>query len=129
MIRRRTMKVTIIPIVIGAFGTAIKWLLKGLVDLEVEGRVETIQTTALWERPEYWEESWRLEETCCHSNSSERPSANAGGKSSYNNNIQVSNKQNITQENLDRAKKGKSYERNLISSDSSIEQHHKEQIC
>ena len=36
-----------IPIGIGAFGTVIKGLLKGLVDLEVGGRVETIQTTAL----------------------------------------------------------------------------------
>ena len=41
------MKVTIIPIVIGAFGTVTKWLSKGLEDLEVGGRVETIQTTAL----------------------------------------------------------------------------------
>ena len=41
------MKVTIIPSVIGAFGTVTKRLLKGLEDLEVEGRVETIQTTAL----------------------------------------------------------------------------------
>ena len=41
------MKVTIIPIVIGAFGTVTKGLLKGLEDLEVDGRVETIQTTAL----------------------------------------------------------------------------------
>ena len=41
------MKVTIIPIVIGAFGTITKGLLKGLEDLEVGGRVETIQTTAL----------------------------------------------------------------------------------
>ena len=41
------MKVTIIPIVIGAFGTVTKGLLKGLEDLEVSGRVETIQTTAL----------------------------------------------------------------------------------
>ena len=40
------MKVTIIPIVIGAFGTVSKELLKGQEDLEVEGRVETIQTTA-----------------------------------------------------------------------------------
>ena len=39
------MKVTIIPIVIGAFGT--KGLLKGLEDLEVGGRVDAIQTTAL----------------------------------------------------------------------------------
>ena len=41
------MKVTIIPIVIGAFGMVTKGLLKGLKDLEVGGRVETIQTTAL----------------------------------------------------------------------------------
>ena len=41
------MKVTIIPIVIGAFGTVTKGLLKGLEDLEVGGRVETIQTTEL----------------------------------------------------------------------------------
>ena len=41
------MKVTIIPIVIGAFGTVTKVLLKGLEDLEDSGRVETIQTTAL----------------------------------------------------------------------------------
>ena len=41
------LKVTIIPIVIGAFGTVTKGLLKGLEDLEVGDRVETIQTTAL----------------------------------------------------------------------------------
>ena len=41
------MKVVIIPIVIGAFGTVTKGLWKGLEDLEVDGRVETIQTTAL----------------------------------------------------------------------------------
>ena len=41
------MKVTIIPIVIDAFGTITKGLLKGREDLEVDGRVETIQTTTL----------------------------------------------------------------------------------
>ena len=40
-------KVTIIPIVIGAFGIVTKRLLKGLEDLEVDGRVKTIQTTVL----------------------------------------------------------------------------------
>ena len=44
------MKVTIVPIVIGALGTVTKGLLKGLGDLEVGGRVETIQTTALLRR-------------------------------------------------------------------------------
>ena len=72
---------TIIPIIIGAFGRVTKGLLKGLEDLEVGGRVGTIQNT------EYLKESWKLEETCCHSNSCERPSANADVKNSNNNNI------------------------------------------
>ena len=38
---------TIIPIVIGAFGTVTKGLLKSLEDLEFGDRVETIQITAL----------------------------------------------------------------------------------
>ena len=38
---------TIIPIVIGAFGTVTKGLLKGREDLGVGRRVETIQMTAL----------------------------------------------------------------------------------
>ena len=41
------MQVTIIPILIGTFGTVTKGLLKGLEDFEVGGRVETFQTTAL----------------------------------------------------------------------------------
>ena len=41
------MKVTIILIEIGAFDTVTKGLLKGQDDLEVGGRVETIQTTVL----------------------------------------------------------------------------------
>ena len=41
------MYVTIVPIVIGAFGTVTKGLLKGLEDLEVGERVETTQTIAL----------------------------------------------------------------------------------
>ena len=41
------MKVTMIPIVIGALGTVTKGLVKGLEDLEIRGRFETIQNTAL----------------------------------------------------------------------------------
>ena len=44
------MKVTIIPIVIGAFSTVTKRLSKGLEDLDVGDRGETIQTTALLNR-------------------------------------------------------------------------------
>ena len=36
------MKVTIVPIGIGGFGTVTKGLLKGLEDLKVGGRVDTI---------------------------------------------------------------------------------------
>ena len=38
-------KVMFAPIVIGALGTVTKGLIKGLDDLEIRGRVETIQTT------------------------------------------------------------------------------------
>ena len=76
------MKVTIIPIVIGAFGTVAKGLLKGLEVLEVGGQVETIKRQHYWDRTEYWEESWGLEETCCLSNSSGRPSAGTDVKNS-----------------------------------------------
>ena len=64
------MKVTIMPTVIGTFGTVTKGLLKGLEDIEVDGRVETIQTTALLRTARI---PRRVLETCCHSNSSDRP--------------------------------------------------------
>ena len=40
-------QVAIIPIVTGALGTVIKGLAQGQEDLEIRGRVETIQMTAL----------------------------------------------------------------------------------
>ena len=40
------MKVTIIPIVIGALGTVTESLVQRLKDLEITGRMETVQTTA-----------------------------------------------------------------------------------
>ena len=43
----RNIKVTIIPIVIGAFRTVTKGLVQGLEDLEITGRLETILITAL----------------------------------------------------------------------------------
>ncbi len=74
------MQVTIIPIVIGAFGTVTKGLLKRLETWKLADEWRPSKLRHYWERPEYWEESWRLEEICCHSNSSERPSANADVK-------------------------------------------------
>ena len=68
-----------IPIVIGALETTPKSLLGGLEDLEIRGRVETIQTMALLRLTKILR---RVLETCCHSDSSERPSANVGVKNS-----------------------------------------------
>ena len=76
------LKVMMIPIVIGALGTFTKWSVKGLEDLETKGRVETIQTTALLRLVRIL---GRVLETC-HPNSSEKQSANAGGKNSQINN-------------------------------------------
>ena len=76
------MQVTIIAIVIGAFGTVTKWLLKGLEDLEDGGRVEKIQTTTLLKTARILRRVQVLEETCCHSKSSERRSANADVRNS-----------------------------------------------
>ena len=69
---------TILPIVIGAFSTITKGLLKGLEDLEVGGWVETIQRIALLRTARIMR---RVQETC-HSNSSEKPSVNADVKNS-----------------------------------------------
>ena len=41
------MKVTAVPIVIGAFGTIPKGLVNGLEGLEIRGQKKTIQKTAL----------------------------------------------------------------------------------
>ena len=35
-----------------------------------------------WDQLEHWEESWRPEKACCHSDSCERPSANPNVKNS-----------------------------------------------
>ena len=76
------MKVTIIPIMIGAFSTVTKRLIKGLEDLEKRERVETIQTTTLLRTAKILRRVLETGGDCCHSNSNERPSANAFVKNS-----------------------------------------------
>ena len=61
------MKVTVIRIIIGALGIIRKGLVKGLEDLKIRGRVETISTIAL--RSVRIMRRWL--KTYCHSNSSE----------------------------------------------------------
>ena len=50
-------------------------------------QVETIQMTTLLRTTKYWEESWKLQETCCHSDFSEEPSANTDVKNSIRDEI------------------------------------------
>ena len=57
----RNSKVTVIPIVIGALGTLIEGLVKGLKDLEIRGEWRPSKLRHCWDRPEYWEESMRIE--------------------------------------------------------------------
>ena len=67
------LKVTVIPIIIGALGTVPKNLINELEQLEIVWRAEIIQTTALLT-------SRRLGEAFYLSDSSERPSTNTGVK-------------------------------------------------
>ena len=69
-------------IVIGALGTITKGLVQALEDLEKRERVDTIETTALLRLARILR---RVLETCCHSNSCEKPLAIAGVKN-FNNN-------------------------------------------
>ena len=83
------MKAMIIPIVIGAFGTVTKGLLKELEDSGVVGRVKTIQTTALLRTARILRRVLEIWGDLL-SNSNERPSAKTNVKSSQrvnNNNI------------------------------------------
>ena len=54
------MKVTVIPIIIGALRKVSKGLLSRLEELDIGG-------LHYYDRPEYGEESWRLKKTCSHS--------------------------------------------------------------
>ena len=91
------MNMTVIPIVVGALGTIIKGLVKGLEDLEIRGWLETIQTTALLRSArilrrilETWEDLLSLKLQW-------KTSGNADGKISQrnNNNDNNSNDNNL----------------------------------
>ena len=86
------MKVTIIPVVIGTHRNINKGT-GGLGNNRTSG-------DHYWDRAEYWDESWRLEETFCHSNSSEGPSANADVKNSQGVKNNDDNDNNPRQKNL-----------------------------
>ena len=57
------MRVSVIPILVGALGTVTKSSRKGLEELEIRGSVETNQTTALLRSAKYRGEYWRYGKT------------------------------------------------------------------
>ena len=94
------MKVTIILIVSGTFVTVTKGLLKGLEDLEVGGRVETMQTTALLMTARILRRVLETSGDLLSLNSSERQSAktdvkNSQGVNNNNNNYQERQKRQL----------------------------------
>ena len=74
------MKLMMILTVIGALGMVPKGLRKRLEELEISGRIETIQTTAL--RSARIEEFRRPEKIYCHSDCNERPPVKTSEKNS-----------------------------------------------
>ena len=74
------MKEIVISIIVGAFEIITKNLEKKLSELEIRGRIKTIQTTELPNQPGYLEESWTPEEICCLSDSSEKHQLELAGK-------------------------------------------------
>ena len=70
---------TVVPIVIGVVGSVAKGLEKGLEEFEIRsGNHPNDSIVKIGQNTE--KISGGLEETCCHSNSSERPSADTGVK-------------------------------------------------
>ena len=73
------MNMTIMPIVIGALGTVTKGLIRWLGNNRTSG-----------DHPNYYiieiGQSWELGDTCCHSNSRERPSTNSQNAQGVDNN-------------------------------------------
>ena len=110
---------------IGALGTITKGLLKGLEDLEVGGRVETIQTTALLRTTRILRRVLETWGDLLYSNSKSRKSRTVGEKEAYwyfgilkaDTTKQVEMKGKMKKEYLRRTRKrlkNKWYSRNLI---------------
>ena len=96
---------TIIAIVIGALGTLTTGLKRWLELLEMSGNSRPFRSQVCWDRWEYSEVSWRLEKTCCHTDSRESVSVNAVVKTrkEYNNN----NAHNNNNDNSNNKRKNK----------------------
>ena len=76
----------VIPSIVRAHEKISEDLKRMLEELEIGGRAESMQMQHCWGWPEYWEQSWRPDETFYHSDSNKIASANAGVKTRNNNN-------------------------------------------
>ena len=76
------LRVTMIQILFNNQKTVYRGFEKGWVKLETGGRIETMQTTTFFRSSGDLSEKWKRQKSCCHLDSKERPSANAGVKTS-----------------------------------------------
>ena len=75
------MKAREILVITGALCMVPKGLIRGLEELKTRGSTETISNYSFTKIDQNTKKSFqRLEKTCCHRESNERPSANAGVK-------------------------------------------------
>ena len=77
------MLVTVIPVVFDALGTVPKDLERGSEHLEIGGRIETIRVKALLRLARILKGVLTSEETCCHSDSREKPPVTSGMLNSH----------------------------------------------
>ena len=71
------MKMTVISVVIGVLSTVTRGLVQGVEELEIRGRLETIQTAALLRSARILR---RVLKTCCQLDSNGKPSTNSDVK-------------------------------------------------
>ena len=67
------MKVSVLPIAIGALIKYLKSMVKARVNFEIRGELETIQNTASLSSARILRIVLKIVVTCCYLNSSERP--------------------------------------------------------
>ena len=76
------MKLPVIPIVVGAFVTVCKNLESRLVELEIKGRMKSIQTTAQLKSARILRWALKAKETWCHTDFSEKSPVKTAVKNS-----------------------------------------------
>ena len=76
------MKVTVTPVIVRTLKTNLNNLEKWMGELKSEEELIMFKPQHCWDWQEYFKESWRFEEICCHSDSSETPPVTISMKNS-----------------------------------------------